>query len=257
MAKQTAKKTTSKSKSIVITGASDGIGKALAWEMASRGYNLGLTARRGALLEALKAEIQTKYPAIKIVVEVLDVTDFGEVPKALSRVHESLGVIDILVVNAGIARAGRVVNTPIEDQLAVINTNLNGAIATVTAGLVLFRQQGAGHIVATSSVAGYRGLPRNAAYSASKAGLSTFMESVRLETRKENIDVTVINPGFIDTAINRGMASRPFVISVEKGARLFADLIEKKVTVSSVPKMPWNLLAPLLRILPDSIIAKM
>jgi len=251
------KKSVKVSKSIVITGASDGIGKALAWEMAGRGYNLGLTARRGTLLDALKAEIQTEYPTVQVVVEVLDVTEYEKVSKVLINIQKALGSIDILLVNAGIARSGRVVTTPIEDQLAVINTNLNGAIATVAAGLEIFKQQGAGHIVATSSVAGYRGLPRNAAYSASKAGLSTFMESVRLETRKENIDVSVINPGFIDTAINRGMASRPFVISVEKGASLFADLIEKKVTVSSVPKMPWNLLAPLLRILPDAIIAKM
>jgi short-subunit dehydrogenase len=245
------------SKSIVITGASDGIGKALAWEMAKRGYRLGLTARRMPLLLQVKSEIQAKYPDTDIEVNALDVTDYGLVEGVLQSLHHALGGIDILLVNAGIAKSGLAVTMPLEDQLKIINTNLNGAIATAVAGLKIFRQQGGGQLVATSSVAGYRGLPKSAAYCASKAGLSTFMDAVRLESKKDNVVVSVINPGFIDTELNRSMANRPFVIPVEKGASLFADLIEKKVAVSTVPRMPWSLLAPMLRILPDSLISKM
>jgi short-subunit dehydrogenase len=244
-------------KSVVITGASDGIGKALAWVMAERGYNLGLTARRLEVLEKLKAEIQKKYPAISVSVAAMDVCDYAQQEPVLTNIHQQLGYIDILVVNAGMAIAGRADTAPLADQLNVINTNLNGAIATVVAGLKLFRQQGAGHIVATSSVAAYRGLPGNAAYSASKAGLSTYMEGVRAETLRHNIDVTVLHPGYIDTAINRKMKSRPFVIEVEKGARIYADLIERKVASATVPRFPWNIVGPLLKILPTRVIAKM
>jgi short-subunit dehydrogenase len=244
-------------RNIVITGASDGIGKTLAWEMASRGYNLGLSARRIALLETLKDEIQKKYPAITVCVQAMDVTDYELQEEVLNALHQQLGSIDILVVNAGIAIAGKTGIMPLSDQLAVINTNLNGAIATVSSGLKIFRKQGYGHLVATSSIAAFRGLSRNAAYCASKSGLSTFMEAVRVETYKENIDVTVLHPGYIDTEINRSLASRPFVIGVEKGARIFANLIERKVASSMVPQFPWNLVAPMLKVLPTSLIAKM
>jgi len=244
-------------KSIVITGASDGIGKALAWEMASRGYHLGLTARRIGLLEILQNEIQKKYPSITMCVQTMDVTDYEQQETVLANLHEQLGKIDILVVNAGIAIAGKTGVMPLSDQLSVINTNLNGAIATVASGLKIFRQQGYGHLVATSSIAAFRGLSRNAAYCASKSGLTTFMEAVRVETYKENIDVTILHPGYIDTEINRSLASRPFVIDVEKGASIYAGLIERKVASSTVPQFPWSMVGPLLKVLPTSLIAKM
>lgn len=245
------------SKSIVITGASDGIGKALAWEMASRGYHLGLSARRIERLQTLKLELQSKYPAIKVFVQAMDVTAYDQQKAVLSVFKKDLGMIDILVVNAGIAIAGKVGVSPLTDQLTVIDTNLKGAIATVSVGLNIFREQGGGHLVATSSIAAFRGLSRNAAYCASKSGLTTFMEAVRVETYKENIDVTILHPGYIDTDINRGLASRPFVIDVEKGARIYARLIERKVRSATVPQFPWNMVGPLLKILPTSVIAKM
>ncbi len=244
-------------KTIVITGASDGIGKALAWEMARRGYDLALSARRETLLQALKVEIQEDFPDTNVAIAALDVTDYSQVEGVVKYFSESMGRLDIVVANAGIARSGKAEIAPLDEQLAVINTNLNGAIATVRAALKIFRQQGGGHIVATASVAGYRGLPRNAAYSASKAGLASYMDAVRLETRNDNIDVSVINPGFIDTEINRSLASRPFVIDVKQGAKLFADLIEKKVKASTLPRMPWAIVAPLMRVLPDALMSKM
>ena len=116
----------------------------------------------------------------------MDVTDYELQEEVLNALHQQLGSIDILVVNAGIAIAGKTGIMPLSDQLAVINTNLNGAIATVSSGLKIFRKQGHGYLVATSSIAAFRGLSRNAAYCASKSGLSTFMEAVRVETYKEN-----------------------------------------------------------------------
>tara|TARA_R110002167_G_scaffold118753_3_gene295494 strand:- start:416 stop:1159 length:744 start_codon:yes stop_codon:yes gene_type:complete len=243
--------------SIIITGASDGIGKYLAFEMAKRGYQLGLTARRINLLEEIKAEIGNTYPNCKVEVAALDVSNYEEIGPCLDQLKTKLGTINIVLANAGIARAGKVSKAPWQQHIEVINTNVNGAIVTLSEALRIFNEQGHGHLVGTSSVAAFRGLPNNAAYSASKAALATFMEGIRAETLKDNIDVTVLYPGFIDTAINRDLKSRPFVIGVEDGAKLFADLIEAKVHSSTVPKWPWSLLGSFIKVLPTSLIAKM
>jgi NAD(P)-dependent dehydrogenase (short-subunit alcohol dehydrogenase family) len=122
--------------------------------------------------------------------------------------------------------------------------------------VALFRRQGGGQIVGVSSVAGVRGLPGSGSYSASKAGVAVYLESVRAETYKEPITVTTIAPGYIDTPINQDMKSRPFLIDVEKGAQITADLIERGVGYSTVPRFPWTVVAPLLRVLPTSWLAR-
>lgn len=244
-------------KSILITGASNGIGEALAWSMAKRGYDLALTARSLDKLEQLQQYIRLAHPQIQVEVAAMDVSDTRSVADIINALHGALGKLDIIIANAGIAYSGKIGNSPVEEHLRVINTNVNGAIATLSAGLALFRSQGYGQLVGTSSVAAYRGLAKNAAYSASKAALSTFMEGIRAETVGENIDVTVLHPGFIDTDINRQLPNRPFVIDVKKGAEIFAQLIERKVKRSTVPVFPWNIVAPLMARLPTSIIAKM
>lgn len=243
--------------SIIITGASDGIGKTLAFEMAKRGYNLGLTARRLTKLEEIQTEILKNYPEIQVEVAALDVSQYEAIGPCLEELKTKLGTLDIVLANAGIAKSGKVGISPWQQHIEVINTNVNGAIVTLSEALRIFKEQGHGHLVGTSSVAAFRGLPNNAAYSASKAALATFMEGIRAETIKENIDVTVLYPGFIDTAINRDLKSRPFVISVEDGAKIFADLIEAKVPSSTVPKWPWSVLGSFIKVLPTSLIAKM
>ena len=243
--------------SIVITGASDGIGRALAFEMAKRGYTLGLCARRLDKLKSLKKEILKTYPGCAVDVAQLDVTDYDKIGPVLNKFKADLGTLDIVLANAGIARAGKVGKAPWQNMIEVVETNVNGAMVTLSEALKIFREQGHGQLVGTSSVAAYRGLPNNAAYSASKAALATFMEAIRAETVNENIDVTVLYPGFIDTAINRDMKSRPFVIPVEEGARLFADLIEEKVASATVPKWPWSLLGSFMKVLPTSVLSKM
>jgi len=246
-----------KNKSILITGASDGIGKALAMAMAKRGYHLALTARRLERLEALRSDINSTYPGIKVAIAQYDVCALDQAVPVFDRLRLELGSLDIIMINAGIAFAGKLGESPLESHTQVIDTNVNGAIAGIDAALRIFREQGQGHLIGTSSVAAYRGMPRNAAYCASKAALTTLLETVRAETASENIQVTVFHPGFIDTEINRSLKSRPFVIDVETGAEIFARLIEKEVKRSTVPVWPWCWVAPLLRKLPDKFIAKM
>jgi NAD(P)-dependent dehydrogenase (short-subunit alcohol dehydrogenase family) len=141
----------------------------------------------------------------------------------------------------------------VELSRLIVETNLVGVIATVDAAVALFRRQGgAGQVVGVSSVAGVRGLPGSGAYGASKAGVSVYLESVRAETHSEPITVTTIAPGYIDTPINQDMDDRPFLIDVQKGARITADLIERGVGYATVPRFPWTVIAPLLRVLPTA-----
>jgi short-subunit dehydrogenase len=160
------------------------------------------------------------------------------------------------VANAGVGNSGRVGEGHMKRSRLIVETNLIGAIATIDAAVALFRRQGGGQIVGIGSMAGVRGLPGSGSYSASKAGLAAYLESVRAETHKEPITVTTIAPGYIDTPINQDMKSRPFLIDVEKGARITANLIERGVGYAMVPRFPWTIVAPLLRVLPTAWLAR-
>ena len=244
-------------KTVFITGASSGIGRALAMELARRGHDLFLTARRLDALERIRADVAEADPARRVEVRRLDVTDDGDVANAVAEAAQKLGRLDIVVANAGIGNSGRVGEGNLERARLIVETDLIGAIATIDAAVALFRRQGGpGQVVGVSSVAGVRGLPGSGSYSASKAGLTTYLESVRAETHGEPVTVTTLAPGYIDTPINQDVKSRPFLIDAEKGARIMADLIERGVGYATVPRLPWTVLAPLMRVLPDSLLAR-
>jgi short-subunit dehydrogenase len=243
-------------KTVFITGASSGIGRALALELAGRGYDLFLTARRLGALEQVRADIATAHPARTVEVRQLDVTDDADVAAAIAEAAEKLGRCDIVVANAGLGNSGRVGEGNMERSRSIVETNLIGAMATVDAAVALFRRQGGGQIVGVGSVAGVRGLPGSGSYSASKAGVAAYLDSVRAETYREPITVTTIAPGYIDTPINQDMRSRPFLIDVESGARKMADLIERGVGYATVPRFPWTLISPVLRVLPTALLVR-
>ncbi|MGH8540010.1 MAG: SDR family oxidoreductase [Stenotrophobium sp.] len=245
------------SKNIFITGASSGIGKALAMEFARRGYSLALAARRVDSLAALKQAIVSAHPNLRVEVRALDVTQTETVAPLLQELAATLDGLDIVVANAGIGDGGGIVGTsPFAKDRALIETNVLGAMATIDAAVTLFRAQKRGQIVAISSVAAARGLPGAGAYSASKAAIAVYADAVRAELHRTAIRVTTLFPGYIDTPINQRMRSRPFLIGVEHGAVLIANLIERRVQSSAVPVFPWNLMMGLLRILPTGILAK-
>jgi short-subunit dehydrogenase len=246
----------SSGKTVFITGASSGIGRALALELARRGNDLFLTARRLEALEQLRTEIVTADPERKVEVRELDVTDDGDVAAAIFEAAEALGSCDIVVANAGLGNSGWVGEDNVERARAIVETNLIGAIATIDAAVALFRRQGGGQIVGVTSVAGERGLPSSASYSASKAGLARYLEAVRAETYSEPISVTTISPGYVDTPINQDMKSRPFLIDTDTAARTMADLIERRARYATVPRFPWTVLGPLLRVLPTSVLVR-
>lgn len=243
-------------KTIFITGASSGIGRALAYEMADRGYSLALVARRSAELETIKEDIQAAHPGITVAVRKLDVTAYDAVSPTLQQLAGELGKLDIVFANAGIGLGEKIGSGQFDKSRRTIETNLIGAMATVDAATHYFLQRGSGHIVGTCSVLAFRGIPRNASYGASKAGFAYYLETLRAELYRKNIAVTVIYPGFIDTPLNQMLSKRPFLISAKKGAVLIANVIERQKAASTIPAIPWGIIGRLFKFLPNSIVAK-
>ncbi len=245
------------SKGVFITGASSGIGRALALEMGRRGYRLALAARRMEALEEIRETILADTPRAEVSVRKLDVTDFDDVYAAFQEMVGAIGGIDIVVANAGVALGERIGRGDFDKVRKTIDVNLTGAIATLDAAAAYFLAQGKGHLVGISTVVAWRGMPKSSVYCASKAGLAVYMEAMRAELYRKNIDVTVLYPGYIDTPLNDMLPSRPFLIDVQKGAAIIARLIEKRAKSSTVPVFPWNIIGRILKILPTRIIARM
>lgn len=242
-------------KTVFITGASSGIGEGMAKEFGRRGYNLVLAARRKESLDQLATDIMAQSPQLRVETIKLDVTDVAAVQQVIPELAELMGWIDIMIANAGIGGGGDIGSDKFDEDAAIIQTNILGAMATIDSGVKLFKQQGYGQMVGIASVAAFRGLPGASVYCASKAAISTYMDALQLELHKSPIDVTCLYPGYIDTPINNHMKSRPFLINAEKGACILVDLIEKKVKKSTVPVYPWNMIGRLLKVVPQSLLA--
>ena len=225
-------------KHVLITGASSGIGEGLALALAKNGGVLGLLARREDLLLEL-AERCEKAGGIARALPA-DVTDPSAVEEAFQKFIHEFETIDILIANAGIGgnnESTRTYHPPSVKK--VIDVNLNGAVNAVYAVLPKMMEQGHGQLVAISSLAGFRGLPKSAAYSASKAAMTTFFESVRLDVKKKGIDVTIIQPGFIKTPLTAGRHNRmPFLMELDDAIPMFLKAIEKKKKFAA---FPWQL----------------
>jgi hypothetical protein len=238
-------------KSVLITGASRGLGAGIARQFAARGYNLALTGRKYEELEKLRVELQGLAP--QVCIRTLDVAEFDTVEGVLRECADELNGLDIVIVNAGVAFFGE---SEFEQVRATIDVNLTGAIATSRAAVAIFREQGRGQLVGISSVSATRGTQGTGAYCASKAGFSIYLEALRCETYHEPLVITELAPGYIDTELNRSLKSRPFVVSTDKGTRIIADLIEKQVSFRYVPGWPWALVGRFLKLLPISLLRK-
>jgi short-subunit dehydrogenase len=242
-------------KSVLITGATRGLGEGLARQFAAQGYRLALTGRKLQDLERLAAELQGQAP--DIVIETLDVAQFETIAAVIERCAERLQGLDIIIVNAGVGFPTPVGQGHFELIRQTIDVNLTAAIATSEAAVTLFRRQGHGQLVGISSVAAARGMPGQGAYCATKAGFSRYLQALRLETRSESIVVTELAPGYIDSDMSRSVPNRMFTVSTEKGTGIMVDLIRREVGFRYVPPWPWTLVAQLMKWLPDSVISRL
>ena len=176
-------------KSILITGASSGIGRTLAFEFSRRGFALGLCARRLELLESLRDELGGKT---QVAIAKLDVADLERVPEVLHKLSDQLGGVQIVIANAGVGERSYPGEGTFHLESKVIEINVLGAMATIDAGTEILKKVGGGQIVGISSVAGFRGLSTTPAYSASKAALSTYIEGIRNNLKQHKIAITAL-----------------------------------------------------------------
>jgi NAD(P)-dependent dehydrogenase (short-subunit alcohol dehydrogenase family) len=237
---------------LFITGASSGIGQAMALEWARRGGRLALVARRGDEMRAWVAA--QGWPADRAAVYVADARDMAATAAAGRDCIAAQGLPDVVIANAGISVG---VDMGIEGDLevlrAVVETNNLGLAATFQPFIAPMCARRSGRLVGIASVAGFRGLPGHAAYSLSKAGVISFCESLRVECRPFGVRVVTIAPGYIDTPLTRGNSyPMPFLMPVDEFARQALAAIEAGVGLRVIP---WQMgvLARVLRILPNWI----
>lgn len=227
-----------------VTGASSGIGQALATRIADRfpGATLGLTARRLDPLQRLADAIQLRQRETQCACYPLDITDFAALRDAAGDFCERFGPPDLVIANAGIS-AGTVLGEAGDDDVfrRIIDVNVNGLHATLDAFVPAMRRRGSGVLVGIGSVAGVRGLPGAAAYSASKAAVRVCMESLRVELRGTGVDAVTIAPGYIDTPMTEKNAyPMPFLMPVDRFADKALDVIAARCRYAVIPwQMGW------------------
>lgn len=242
------------SQTVIIVGASRGIGASLAREYAARGANLGLLARSADALEALATEL--RGGGVRVETAALDVADRDAVAPVLNALMDRLGTIDVVIANAGVLGWRKAGDGNVAEDRRIIETNLLGAIAVIDAAVARFKAQKQGRVVGISSISAYRGIPGSGAYSASKAALTNYLDALNLELSGKGIGVTVVHPGFVKTDIGPNMEKYPFAAEPEKVAREIANGVARGKKNIIVPGFPWRLVMPALKLLPDSIMKK-
>jgi len=239
---------------IFITGASSGIGQALAHECAARyastGLALGLVARRFDALQKLADELQTKHK-ITCAIYALDVRDSAALLTAAQDFIARFGAPNIVIANAGVSRGTLTQHADdIPAFQAVLDINVIGMVHTFNPFIAAMRQAGQGQLVGVASVAGIRGLPGAGAYSASKAAVISYLESLRVEMQAYGINVTTVAPGYIRTPMTDvNKYKMPFLMDVGVFAKKFMDAVEAKRRFIFIP---WQMgvLARLMRFVP-------
>ena len=240
----------------IITGASSGIGAALARELAKRGWDLALLARRAALLDTLCSELRAR--GTNAVAIACDVLDANAVRDAVQRAERELGgAFDLAVANAGVSIPTHATKFNLADAEQTIRVNLLGAMYLYDAVIASMIARRGGRFAGVASIAGLRGLPTAAPYSASKAALQTFLEAARIELKPYGVGVTIVNPGFIATPMTEKNRFRmPFLMQADDAATVIADGLERGARLSEFPR-PMSLLMRFMRIVPDAIYERM
>lgn len=237
---------------VFLTGASAGIGRALALELGRAGAHLALAARREKRLESVAESVEASGGEAQVF--PLDVTDDAAVAQAVETTRRSMGPPETVVANAGIAPRTDVTDIDLNATRHVFDVNVHGALATLKPAIPDMIDRGEGHLVVVSSLAAFHGLPGEAAYCASKAAITRFCDTLRVELKPRGIDVTTIHPGYVTTEMNedRDPDEMSFVLSAEEAARKIRGALEKRRTRYAFP-LPMSLLSKASRFIPMSI----
>lgn len=243
---------------ILITGASSGLGAEMARQFAELGYDLALCARRTENLAELATQITTAHPDVRVSVKALDVTDHEAVFRVFDEFAAEFGTLDRIIVNAGLGKGQPLGTGRFDANLETTQTNFVAALAQTEAAAKIFRAQNSGHLVMVSSVSAVRGMPGNTTtYAATKAGVAHLAEGLRADLYGTPIKVTVLYPGYIVSEMSATSKATPLVASTERGVRAMVEAIEKEKKSAKVPPWPWVPVAFVLEKLPLPIARKL
>ncbi len=236
----------------IITGASSGIGLALARELGRRGHALALLARRTELLDDLARELKDR--GTNAVAIACDVIEASAVHEAVRRAAETLGgPFDLAIANAGVSIPGHATKFNLVEVERVLRVNVFGLIYLFDAVIPAMVERRSGRFVGVASLAGLRGLPASAAYSASKAAVQSFLEASRIELLPYGVGVTTVNPGFIATPMTeKNRFKMPFLMDADRAARIIAAGLERGKRVIEFPR-PMSMVTRVMRYLPDAV----
>lgn len=250
-----------KNKVVIVTGASSGIGKAIAYEFAKQGANLSLAARRIDLLNQIKLELEAS--GTTVMVQATDVTSESDCKRLIELTRETFGHIDILVNNAGISMRSMFLQVDLKVLRRLMDVNFWGAVHCTKYALP-YLLEAKGVLVGVSSVAGFHGLPGRTGYSASKFALHGFLETVRIEHLKDGLHVLLIAPGFTASEIRKNALTHDGspqemtpreeqkMIAPERVARILIRSIRKKKR-NKIISFSGQLIALMQRILPKRV----
>ena len=236
-------------KKAIIIGATSGIGNALAEILLREDYVVGVTGRRDELLQSLK-EIDLK----RVFFERMDVQELSTLELICNKLVNQIGGLDLLIISAGIGKENEELDFEVEND--VIKTNIQGFTYIADWAMRYFKEQGSGHLVNISSIAGVRGNGIAPSYNATKAYQINYLEGLRLNVKNfgSRINITDVRPGFVDTAMAKGKGLF-WVAPVHKAAKQMFEAINQKKQVVYITKR-WNLIANLFRIIPFSILKR-
>lgn len=234
-----------------VTGASSGLGEGIARRLAREGWAVGLAARRHQRLRALAAELVGSGG--RAAVCRCDVADRDQVLDAVARAERELGPVELLVANAGVSERTYVESLDSKSVERMVRVNILGAVYAVEAVLPGMLERGSGHLVAIGSLAGYRGLPMSAGYSATKGALANFFESLRIDLARTGVAVTLVTPGYVDTPQTRtNVHPMPYLLDLEDAVERIWRAIARRRRTCAFPA-PLALAARLGRILPAAV----
>jgi short-subunit dehydrogenase len=235
-------------KKAIIIGASTGIGREVAIQLAQMGYEIGLVARRKELLLQLQTEIPGKSHIMP-----MDISDTVSAREKLASLIEMMGNVDMIILNAGIG----IPNPTWQDEQKIIQTNVNGFVALANYSFEYFQHLGRGCIVGVSSIAGLRGARIGTAYCASKAFISNYMEGLQCRVAKEGLNITITDviPGFVETPMTANLSYKFWVASAKKVAtQMIVAILEKKERVFVTKR--WAIVAALMKVMPLWLLSK-
>lgn len=218
-----------------VTGASSGLGMGLALRFAREGYAVALAARRAQRLDELVKRITAVGG--RALACPCDVTDREDVHAAVARAEAELGPVDLLVASAGVGRMTPADTLNAKDLELLLRVNVLGAAYAVEAVLPGMIRRHSGHLVAIGSLTGYGGLPKTAAYSASKGAVKNYFESLRIDLRGSGVAVTVITPGYVKTEMTaKNDHPMPLLMELDDAVELMARAVRKRAPHLTFPR---------------------